>query len=813
MRLALELADYDALIHATINGAPLSSLVELVGRLPPLSLERSALVYRLQSKEPRKRVDALTIILMELGYGIDPQFAFGLGQALVPVLSDPMFNDHFRSSDERERVLLSAIRSTSQSALLIGEFRRCIAFLERWLDPAFRRFAGEFPSTHLLKSQALAYQLRIKEARSAYLELTEAELASAPDAPIAWGLIAPFFADALQPDETFDYAKAVERIISETLVENRTTVLNWVERWAVHKLTPSLQEWVHARIAALVCELDRIEALTSDKSLADGERFDEIMRRLQRFQSESRTLLLCGANPSYLELHGIASRISYAAGLNKYLHPTRNEIDSALAGVIEAEGWCREKGNRYGLLDSLQAQRALHIRAENPNEAHKATRRLYEELRTLRAESRDFEVRAAISRVYRGVILDLCSSGLSSDPETCFSAIEFRRGLLVSDHRRPASWPDPDSLHRLQPSLLGHATHYLGLTVFDEDDPIAASLYCSTGVVSLAWVPLTPRRLRMIASSLNPSFWRNTPSFCGELVPDPRRELSSLLDLVRVAIEAGIIKANDHVCISADEPIHAVPLQYLSLMGRPAFATLSFSRVASLADARLIFERSSERPASAAIAFIPAVREKDLWTKAEAVERQALAIEQYGIPVSRLDGPGIDRKAIMNALKSYDLVHVQAHGKFDAETNPMKTAGLLVCDDGQFPLRGSPRAPLLTPEAVLNEAALRSNSHVSLSACVSGLGRRGAAGDTLGLELALRLCGAASVVASHWDISWEVASAFFAKFYRRWLKHGQTRAQAWRSAILDQGSDPKRGQTPEEAMLAACAFSLFGDWR
>ncbi|MFW8589023.1 CHAT domain-containing protein [Rhizobium beringeri] len=63
--------------------------------------------------------------------------------------------------------------------------------------------------------------------------------------------------------------------------------------------------------------------------------------------------------------------------------------------------------------------------------------------------------------------------------------------------------------------------------------------------------------------------------------------------------------------------------------------------------------------------------------------------------------------------------------------------------------------------------------HVSLAACVSGLGRPGSAGDMLGTEFALRSLGVASVTASHWHVDLETASSFHAAFYRSWIVEGK----------------------------------------
>jgi CHAT domain-containing protein len=101
-------------------------------------------------------------------------------------------------------------------------------------------------------------------------------------------------------------------------------------------------------------------------------------------------------------------------------------------------------------------------------------------------------------------------------------------------------------------------------------------------------------------------------------------------------------------------------------------------------------------------------------------------------------------------------------------------------------------------------------NHVALAACVSGLGRPAATGDMLGLEFGLRLKGAATVIASHWNVDVDVAAAFYARYYRAWLGQGMSRAGAWRHAVLEAIAEIDGSAW---ARCVVCAFSVFGDWR
>jgi CHAT domain-containing protein len=97
---------------------------------------------------------------------------------------------------------------------------------------------------------------------------------------------------------------------------------------------------------------------------------------------------------------------------------------------------------------------------------------------------------------------------------------------------------------------------------------------------------------------------------------------------------------------------------------------------------------------------------------------------------------------------------------------------------------------------------------IGLAACVTGLGRLGEAGDMLGLEFAWRRIGAATVVASLWDVDFSACISFFMRFYKLWLGCGFSRAAAWQAAVLESFEGGGEGGLPQEA-----AMCLFGDWR
>ena len=109
---------------------------------------------------------------------------------------------------------------------------------------------------------------------------------------------------------------------------------------------------------------------------------------------------------------------------------------------------------------------------------------------------------------------------------------------------------------------------------------------------------------------------------------------------------------------------------------------------------------------------------------------------------------------------------------------------------------------LLSPARVMNLDV--SGSHVTLQACVSGLMREGVGGDALGLEWALMLRNADSILSTHWNVSARESSAFCISFYKQWLATRKSRAAAWRRSCL---------ALKGKGALQWSSFSLSGDWR
>jgi hypothetical protein len=290
---------------------------------------------------------------------------------------------------------------------------------------------------------------------------------------------------------------------------------------------------------------------------------------------------------------------------------------------------------------------------------------------------------------------------------------------------------------------------------------------------------------------------------------DPRPlvdALSPLLAPLEQALRSGHVSEGDHICVAADDPVHLVPLQYLPLLNRPSVELVSISRVTSFSDALRLVHCSDKPPSSGVAIFVPTLARDP--TRPHRYFIEAIGPLENGLASTRkFDSGPLTAREVVSLLRPDCVIHIHAHGTAPPGANPFLDSGLVVSRHGELPdLRGL-RESLLTPAQVLKRRPNLSGSHITLSACVSGVGKEGRGGDVLGLEFAFRRCGASSLLATHWEVLAQQASEFSAEFYRRWLG-GDSRAEAWRSTTRHFMSQAETAGAAAER----CAFSLYGAW-
>jgi CHAT domain-containing protein/Tfp pilus assembly protein PilF len=206
------------------------------------------------------------------------------------------------------------------------------------------------------------------------------------------------------------------------------------------------------------------------------------------------------------------------------------------------------------------------------------------------------------------------------------------------------------------------------------------------------------------------------------------------------------------------------------------------------------------------------------WAKLPATQREcdhlaALTRELgQGLEVAPLGGADAGPERVLRELRGARLAHVATHGYFAAEDskergrlyersdfnrmawgervgavarNPLTLSGLVLAGAN----RGG-GAGVLTAEALAGED-LRGLDLAVLSACQTGLGEAEAAEGVFGLQRALHLAGARSVVASLWRVDDEATAALMAVFYHKLWRERLAPAEALRQAQLALYSHPE----------------------
>ena len=189
------------------------------------------------------------------------------------------------------------------------------------------------------------------------------------------------------------------------------------------------------------------------------------------------------------------------------------------------------------------------------------------------------------------------------------------------------------------------------------------------------------------------------------------------------------------------------------------------------------------------------------------------------------------------SIQGRRVVHVATHGFFEEEGTPALDPGLRGPSKSSAP-RTTPSIPsrptalpflrsglvfaggsssaseddgILTTEEVL-ALDLGGVDWVVLSACETGVGEIRLFEGVLGLQRAMRLAGARTVIASLWPVEDRWARVFMEALYRARFEEGRSTAEAMRAAELDVLARLRRdGEEPLPRRWAS--FVAVGDWR
>jgi CHAT domain-containing protein len=229
--------------------------------------------------------------------------------------------------------------------------------------------------------------------------------------------------------------------------------------------------------------------------------------------------------------------------------------------------------------------------------------------------------------------------------------------------------------------------------------------------------------------------------------------------------------------------------------GRALIESFSMSLAPSATVLGYCMEKDGNRPSEGVLA----VANPDLGdekTDLPFAEREVQALKRTYKMVRSYSGPAATEAAVRSASdNAFGLVHFACHGEYEPET-PLFSALLLspdAKDDGR-----------LEAQEIFD---MRFDCRlVVLSACETGLAKITRGDEVVGLARSFLFAGAPSVMTSLWKVD-DLATAVLMKRFYRYLKQGNSRAEALRKAQVFVK------ETLNGHPSAWAAFHLTGDFR
>ncbi|HEX5006294.1 MAG TPA: CHAT domain-containing protein, partial [Hyphomonadaceae bacterium] len=481
--------------------------------------------------------------------------------------------------------------------------------------------------------------------------------------------------------------------------------------------------------------------------------------------------------------------------------------------VRNAQAWFAASGHELDALDALWPIAVISRRLNDHEAALDAMRNIRETIEQRRMGISDpLQTAALFSRfpyLYENMVLSALELGRVGE---ALSAIEASKGRAIAELRSAREGSRAEGLSRqtlaaaAAASRIGEFTAALEvdyLSFFVGEDEIIAVLTMQHGDQHVERFAMPKVELRRLMGQVDPGKW----SYLGATRVD--QKLAPLVETLLSHITAPTL------VISPDDPLHNLPFHYLQTSKGRLIDVVATVKVHGADDLRAAFDKPPTRPMRAKAVFLPAGDEKDTDARRDAFDRLCTDLP---LPVEIIDGARFDRSVAERLVVQGELLHLAAHGYWPPPPRGTGEApdyygasGVLLSLGGTLPERGEPlEDSLLSPRLVIESTELDvRNAVVCIQACVSGLSAEGRAGDALGLEWALIGRGASTALASHWDVFFATAVAYFARFYKGWLSDGLSRAQASRAAMLALRDDPAFARYG----LDWAAFTLIGEWR
>ena len=300
-------------------------------------------------------------------------------------------------------------------------------------------------------------------------------------------------------------------------------------------------------------------------------------------------------------------------------------------------------------------------------------------------------------------------------------------------------------------------------------------------------------------------------------------------------IEDKLAKA-DRLLLSPDGLLNLIPFGALvDRPGRPLVTTFKIQRIAT---AREILAPRKANPSHGALVFAnpdfqgtldgvkaPVSKPPDRLgsfgvlpgTAAEADQLSAI----LGLTPKQIYLSEKATEAELRAIKSPQILHIATHGfstKSDSEsTDPRLDTGLVLAGVNQRGRRPADDDGVVTALEI-GTLDLHGTELVVLSACETTLGQIEPGEGLNGLQRALTVAGAKTVIASLWKVDDDATAALMSQYYR-YLRAGTDRVDAFRQVQLDMQSGKLTAQSQhahaQRGLSVAGASkpkSQAGDW-
>ena len=607
--------------------------------------------------------------------------------------------------------------------------------------------------------------------------------------------------------------------------------LKFLEQMIPQNIPDSLEEWV-------IQTQPVKDALTQILSGEDPKNV------INRYYGDARSdYQATQLNEPVHNRHQLKQRITNASQTFFAKQQSSSEtVEQAGLILIDALKWAREHRFAEEESSALWGLYLYYNRTAQYSQAVKALKTLWANLEVIRSRIANPLERAGVMAQFPNLFSSLCRSLHQLDrPAELLQAIEGGKGRYLADVLlKQTNQLEQDPSFSIPTQFFDKLkeqrnAHYL--TYFVSDEETYAVLIAKDGTFHIPNEPIPLGKTQLQEwlrydkknenhNPLNPKNWGSFISQKGHVikrvVKDLPNRLAPLVSWLEALVEKSILQQNDHLCYCPDAQLHLIPLHYIPFRGEPLVKFFSVSRIHGAAALTAILNRKPLRPAQYTAVRISAQSDRDLELK--NIEQKLAAFRRVPewLKQSRLTGQTVaeedaDLPTVTTLPFKQRLVHFATHGIFpdtdneNREVNPYENSGLLLAQHGQLPMnKEGIDTSLLTPQQVFDRKLDFWGSHITLSACVSGLAKEGIGGDALGLEWALLQAGATSLLATHWNVNGEWVAEFSEMFYQKWLFEGVSRAVAWRESVLELMKKNSAAKHPEYYWAA---FSLSGDWR